>query len=164
MTFIKKIRPLTQSTPHIDEARIEITTIVNNFTHTNYEIEAIYQNASFEWYKTYKFDFLPKFELFCKSIRDGQEPKYSSAQILELLNEIVITRPDYPHCLKPCQLFMNFTQIANAFLRSDFYKYNNKMYDLYTLCEDIWNCFAERVRLECHDSYYTPYVDTCNYM
>ena len=134
------IAPLNSKTREI------INSVTREFTHTNKLTHEIYQNAPFDWYRTLHDEFMTAFGQFSNN-------RHTPDYIINLLDNVALSGPDYPHCMKSKQLMMGLAQILNAVLRNETIPYD-KMPKLYQLCEEIWKCFAMDAKIEHHDSYY----------
>ena len=155
--------PLKAADPaeHVDAAKAEIRRATDAFLSIGAAVEEIYEHAPYAWYRTYKSEFMAKFESYCKSILEERDSRYTNEDIEDLLDEAILAYPTLPEFVDHKMIFMDFSKILNAFLHSDDADHGIRMEMLrvlLNLSKEIWNGFGEIARIGYHDEYYNDKV------
>ncbi len=163
-TYVYKIDcrhvPIVKQDEDIGIVRKKIGEKVDEFINIGDTVNDIYDDAPFRWYKTYRLTFRSHFEDFCKNQPTDRTARYTSDNILNELDDVVLDYPAEPRFIELRPIVMDFAKILGAFLLSNAYlKHNDKLDILQNLCCRIWEVFAYGVRLECHDSYYNDRIN-----
>ena len=153
--------PLMHSDKHMDEAKIVIDSIIDEFTHTDMLVKNVYRTAPYKWYGTYKLKFKVRFSNFCnKASSNNSTETYSREDILRELEDAVLDFPRFPDFLELRRIFMRFARVLNSFLHTDNCLEHKDMFPILDrISNSIWNVFAYGVRINHHDDYYEKNVD-----
>ena len=152
--------PILQYDNFMEEAAGKIRDVASESANIHDMVRQIYETAPTPWYTSYKLEFMPKFETYCKDIKRRQECVHTPKQILEFLDDAVLDFPTAPGFLEIRMIFMDFAKILNAFLRWDAHHTRSDLLDeLSIICNNIWETFADGVRVYHHDPYYEHHVD-----
>ena len=144
----------------MDEAAGEVRHVVGEFANVDDIVRCVYETAApTPWYVSYRLEFMPKFEVYCRDIREGRESRHAPKQILEFLDNAVLDFPTAHEFLGIRMIFMDFAKILNAFLRWDAHCTRSDLSDeLSIMCNDIWETFAYGMRVHHHDPHYERYM------
>lgn len=148
---------------YVDSAKKEIGRVCEEFVNIDDAVEGIYDNdAPYAWYRTYKLEFMPKFESYCKAELEERDNRYHNKDIEDRLDDAVLDYPALPEFAEHRMIFMDFAKMLNALLNSTNLssdKRREMLHALGPMAEKIWKAFAERTRIEHHDDYYAGDVE-----
>lgn len=151
-----------ESDEHVGAAKKEIRRAVDRFVNIDAEVEEIYEEAPFGWYTTYKREFMPRLESYCKAVMGERDNRYATDDIANCLDAAVLDYPLRPEFIEHRRIFMDFSKMLNAFLHSSDSSSDARR-DMPGVLQDvsarIWQTFAKRVRISSHDDYYSDRVE-----
>ena len=152
-------RPIVLRDNFMDEAAGKVRRVLGEFANVDGIIRRVYETAPTPWYVSYRLEFMPKFEAYCRDIREGRESRHAPKQILEFLDDAVLDFPTASEFLGIRMIFMDFAKILNAFLRWDAHCTRSDLSaELSIMCNDIWETFAYGMRVHHHDPYYKRHM------
>jgi len=147
---------------HAHAAKKEVRHVVDKFVNIDAEVEEIYEEAPFGWYTTYKREFMPTFESYCRAIIGERDNRYATDEIANRLDAAVLDYPLRPEFMGHRRIFMDFSKMLNAFLYSSDSSSDTRK-DMPNMLQDtsvrIWKAFAKIVRISSHDDYYDDRVE-----
>ena len=153
-----KAHPLVKSDDDMDEVRSAIRGVVDGFVNINDTRRAMYENAPYQIYTSYRLEFEPKFESLCRGVaRADTDP--DPDKVAGLLDAAASDYPKGGEFDEQWQPFGDFVMTAMSFLTVGPGKFGEavamKMSDA---CKQAWNALTAGIRIEKHDPYYNASV------
>ena len=159
-------KPQVQHDGDMQEAVSVMTETVRQFPGLRQRTDEIYKNAPYEWYRTYNTEFMNAFKKYQTNITRNGVGNFEPSNTETLLESLEGTEYTAPHTQEFFDIRLahnGFCRICNEVLATEHTRKDiGIIKELMSLCIELWNIFAYKVRILHHDDHYDSKIDSWN--
>ena len=159
-------KPQVQHDGDMQEAVSVMTETVRQFPGLRQRTDEIYKNAPYEWYRTYNTEFMNAFKKYQTNITRNSVSNLEPPNTETLLESLEGTEYTAPHTQEFFDIRLahnGFCRICNEVLATEHTRKDiGIIKELMSLCIELWNIFAYKVRILHHDGRYDGKIDSWN--